>query len=191
MKKCKICRLPVDRWPIQPRNSMADVCSIECAKLLAQVTDQKKREKEQSKKTKADRERIKSLSTLCSEAQAAVNKYIMARDRAAGYACISCGNPNITEAGHLYHAGSKYRTSRLRFDHAVINAQCGDCNRFQGGRPLEYVQGFIARYGQQAYKDLQELKRKADCGELKPLTKDEVRKIKADHLRMAREIVKR
>lgn len=191
MKKCKICRLPVNKWPIQPRNNLARVCSIECAKLLAQIADQQKREKEQRKKNAQDKERIKSLSTLCSEAQVAVNKYIMARDRAAGYACISCGNPNITEAGHLYHAGSKYRTSRLRFDHSVINGQCGDCNRYQGGRPLEYSQGFIARYGQQAYDDMQELKRKADSGELEPLTKDEVRQIKTDHLRMAREIAKR
>jgi hypothetical protein len=134
-------------------------------------------------------EELKTLSQLCSAAQKDVNKYIMARDRAAGYGCISCGSPDITEAGHYFHAGSKYRCSRLRFDHRNINAQCNSCNQHKGGgNQHEYRLGFIRRYGQEAFDALCETKRKADRRELEPITKTQAREIAKEHRQMAREL---
>lgn len=149
-------------------------CALEAGKALI--------EKKARAKQKADKERIKPLTTLCSETQLVVNKFIRYRDILAGYTCISCSTGKIEDAGHFIHAGSKYRTSRLRFDHRVINGQCRSCNSYTGGgNSLEHYKGIIARYGMDRMEEIEELKRQADSKQLTPLTKAEVYEIKAWH----------
>lgn len=178
-KKCRAC----GEW-FQPFNTLQRACPTpECAIAVAKA-DADKAFRRETKRRKAA---IKPLTTLCSEAQKDVNAYIRARDR--GKPCISCGEREITDAGHFFHAGTKYRTSRLRFDERVIHGQCGHCNRYAGGGNIEaYTEGLRQRYGQEYLDVLYDLKRMADSGQLPPLTKDEVRQIAADHRARAREL---
>lgn len=177
-KKCRVCR----EW-FRPANTLQRVCSPPCAIEFAR-RDEAKRMREENKRQK---QQLKPLTKLCSETQRDVNRYIVARDRHKG--CISCGTGEVTDAGHFFHAGSKYRTSRLRFDHRVIHGQCSKCNRYVGGGNLHgYIEGIRQRFGEKYLQELYELKEQADRGELEPLTKDEVREIAAQHRRWAREI---
>lgn len=184
-KRCKVCLEHYTPHRTTQVTCERYSCAIEYGKRQAA----KKAKREQRERGKVKREaldRLKTLSQLCAETQKSVNLYIRVRDFAKG--CISCPTGKVTDAGHRFHAGTKYRTSRLRFDPRCLNGQCEDCNRYNGGRPAEYDAGYAARYGADALAELHELKRQADRGELPPLTKDEVRQIAVDHRRMAREL---
>ena len=160
-------------------------CSPPCAIEVAKA----KKAKEVRTYQRKGREKLKTLSQLCAETQKIVNRYIRLRDE--GLLCISCYERPVTDAGHLFHAGSKYRTSRLRFDHRVLNGQCAHCNRYKGGGNMQgYESGYLERYGQAAWDEVQELKLQADRGELEPLTDDEVREIARTHRRLIREMLK-
>lgn len=177
-KKCRAC----GEW-FKASNSLHRACSPLCAIEVARQDG----EKAQRKELKRRKQEVKPLTKLCSDAQEDVNRYIRERDK--DQLCISCGKRPITDAGHFFHAGSKYRTSRLRFDERVIHGQCGHCNRYAGGGNIEaYRQGIIERYGQQYLDALYELKDQADRGELEPLTKEEVRQIAADHRKAVRDM---
>lgn len=178
-KKCRHCR----EW-FSPPNSLARACSIMCALTLAGEDTRK----EQRRKDRKTLDSLKPLSRLCAEAQRDVNAYIRARDAHKG--CISCPSDLVDDAGHFFHAGSKYRTSRLRFDHRVIHGQCAKCNRYAGGGNMHgFIDGIRQRYGAQYLADLYELKAQADRGELVRLTKEEVRQIASDNRRQKRELI--
>ena len=189
-RKCRACKAPYE-----PRNSLQKACSILCAMAMAKV-DRERAESREAKQRRREqreaRERIKPLSKVCAETQRDVNRYVMAVARAEGRVCISCGNPNITDAGHYIHAGSKYRTSRLRFALILLEPQCGYCNRYSGGgNNAGYTAGLLERYGPDRIREIAELKRQADSGELAPLTKEECREIAARHRAMTREVERR
>ena len=155
---------------------MQQACSPQCAIEIGKAQQAKKRKRENQR----DRERIKTLSELFQEAQQAANEYTRLRD--SGLGCISCGSSDVSDAGHFYHAGSKYRTSLLRLDPRNLNAQCPKCNRYTGGgNAVAHMEGYISRYGQAAFEELQELKLMADRGELPQPSKDDVRRIKAHY----------
>lgn len=190
MRKCRVCRSEYE-----PRNSLQMICSAPCAIAFARRRDearQKAREADERRRLREARERIKPLSQVCAETQRDVNRYVMALARAEGRVCISCDSPNITDAGHYIHAGSKYRTSRLRFALILLEPQCGHCNRYSGGgNHAGYTAGLLNRYGADRLQEIAELKRQADSGELAPLTKEECRQIAAEYRRMTREIERR
>lgn len=130
---------------------------------------------ERAQKTKVDKERIKSLSTICSEAQKDVNAMIRALDMYHGYKCIASGQ-DISDCGHFYHAGSKYRISWLRFHHANLHGQGAKSNRYAGGGDaLNYVEGLKSRYGTKYIEELKDFKRCEDLGLWPKPTKEEVR----------------
>ena len=180
-KKCRSC----GNW-FQPFSSLHRACSLECSLDVAR----KDAEKRERKKTRQMRESIKTLSQLCQEAQKEVNRYVRLRD--AGKGCISCGSPNASDAGHFFHAGSKYRTSPLRLDPRNLSAQCPKCNRYSGGgNAVEYMHGYIKRYGQGAFDELVAYKEAVDRGEVPNLTKDEAREIKRKYRKLANELARR
>lgn len=189
MRKCRSCKSPYE-----PRNSLQKACSIMCAIDLAKIERERAERKaaqEDRKARREARERIKPMSKVCAETQRDVNRYVMALSKAKGRVCISCGSPNITDAGHYIHAGSKYRTSRLRFDLILLEPQCGHCNRYSGGgNHAGYTAGLLERYGPERLQEIAELKRRADNGELAPLTKEECRRIAAIYRAKTREIEK-
>lgn len=148
-------------------------CSIECLASMAKVKVAKAEKTKAAKKKKSDLQRIKPLSTMCSEAQRDVNAMIRAVDQLHGHGCIATGL-QIEHAGHYIHAGRKYRISWLRFYHANIHGQNGESNSKQAGDAINYRAGMIQRYGEQYVRELEDFKRCEDSGLITAPTKDEV-----------------
>ena len=185
MRRCRYCKehqIPKDA----PKSAFT--CSPECALAYVRKRTQSQSEakeralgRERREYSKEVRAKLKTLSEWVTDAQGWVNKVVVAEDKPLG--CISCDSPLVTEAGHYFHRGSKYRIARLTLDRRNLNGQCGHCNRWQGGKQHEYRIGFIARYGEAAFGALCELKRQTDCGEIKSLTiedcQSEIAKAKA------------
>jgi len=80
------------------------------------------------------------------------------------------------DSGHYFHRGSKYRTSWLTLDRRNLTGQCRACNSYKGGGNQHgYRNGYIARYGQAAFEELEELQRQEDRGETPKPTIEEVK----------------
>lgn len=149
-------------------------CSPECGLIVAQkrVPAVKRKEAAQERaQTKEARERIRTLSEWVSLAQEDVNRVVVLEDRYKG--CISCKTGRVSDAGHYFHRGSKYRCSPLTLDRRNLNGQCNHCNTYQGGKQHDYQIGYIARYGQAQFDGLCEYKMAVDRGEIPPLTVEE------------------
>jgi len=139
----------------------------------------KRKKAETRAKDRQTRAKLKTRSQWVSEAQAWVNKVVVLEDKPKG--CISCDSPLVTDSGHYFHRGSKYRVAKLTLDRRNLTGQCRSCNSFKGGgNQHEYRLGYIARYGQQQFDDLCELKRRTDCGEIPPLTIEECKAVIAE-----------
>lgn len=176
-RRCKQCRIV----ELPPAAKCTDIvekkgfCSIECLVLMQRKKAELAMLKERKQQHKADRERIKSLTEVCSEAQEDVNAMIRAADISAGYRCIASGS-EISDCGHFYHAGSKYRTSWLRFHHANLHGQGVKSNRYiGGGDAINYMQGLRERYGDVYFAELEDFKRVQDQGGWPKPTREEVR----------------
>lgn len=177
-KRCKHCKTygPVGEMLKAPAGTF---CNAEHATEWASQRVGAAMRKRAGQKKREDLQRIKSISTLCSEAQGDVNAMIRAVDIALGYSCIATGAP-ISDAGHFYHAGTKYRVSWLRFFHANIHGQGAQSNRYTGGGDaLNYMEGIINRYGHDYLNDLKEFKRSTDSGLVPPPTKEELTQMAA------------
>lgn len=184
-KRCKVC---LEKFT--PFTTLQPVClNPTCILENHRRVKAKKAKREQQERGKVKREalnRLKTLSELCGEAQRAVNLYVRVRDFRKG--CISCETGVVTDAGHLFPIGSKYRVNRIRLDPRQINGQCSKCNRFTGGgNATAHREGIVKRYGAEHLRMLDDLKRMADQGQLPPLTKDEVRSIAAEFRKRARD----
>lgn len=149
-------------------------CSPECGLIVAQkrvpAVKAKQARAERAQTTEA-RERIRTLSEWVSLVQEDVNRVVVAEDRYKG--CISCTTGRVSDAGHYFHRGSKYRCSPITLDRRNLAGQCNHCNTYQGGRQHDYQIGYIARYGQAQFDALCEYKMAVDRGEIPPLTVEE------------------
>ena len=182
MKRCKVCR-----QPFEPRQPMAVVCSLECAKSLAASIRGKAEKQEAIKQRKADRERKEKLKTRRDwerEAQAEFNAFIRARD--AGQPCICCGLPlaagdvgGAYDCGHYRSVGS---APHLRYDERNAHAQRKQCNRWGAGRAVDYRLGLIERIGLEAVEALE-----ADQ-QARKYTADELKAIRDEYRAKAREL---
>lgn len=122
------------------------------------------RRSERGRERKEIKQRKFAVSTpqkQASEAQAAFNSYIRARD--FGNPCISCGcemdwHNNGSLTGGAVDAGH-YRTVKaakhLRFNTFNNNAQCVACNRFRSGAQTDYRIGLIEKYGIEKVEELE------------------------------------
>lgn len=138
-KKCRSCQRS-----FKPMNTLQVACSPKCALSLAV----QKREKEQRKKHREDKDRIKSRSEWLSEAQSAFNKYIRSRD--AGRDCVSCGKPdNGNHQRHASHFRSVGAASHLRFNLLNVHSSCATCNNIKSGNILGYLQELPNRIGRE------------------------------------------
>ena len=139
-----------------------------------QQMERKRKEKEKQKRAehRAAKLRIKKRTEWVNDAQKLINQIVVLEDKGRG--CISCntGAP-VTDSGHYFHRGNKYRVSPLTLLRLNLNGQCELCNRWEGGKQHEYMEGFIERHGKDKFNELVEFKRKVDCGEMPPLTIDE------------------
>lgn len=189
--KAKGCRVKFARLSMNHR-----ACSVECARLVVADDKAKQARKDaqaaadDKRKTRAQLEALKSLSELRAEAQTEFNRYIRARDKAAGYACICCGEPldwNSTKPGGAVDAGhyvSRGSAPELAFDERNVNAQRKGCNRPGGAKRDDFRAGMVGRWGQAVVNELE--------GPTPParLRHDDYRAIKAEYRRKAREVGK-
>lgn len=174
-RKCAWCS---ERFT--PRQMGQRACSPLCA--LAHTRADAARKAHRAAPTKKHR----NLSGECALTQRYVNQYIGIRD--SGKPCISCGAPNPTEAGHRFPIGSKYRTSRFRFDERQIHLQCHKCNHHMSGNTAGYDEGLLERYGRAYLDAILDAKSYVDTGQEPRLTKSECKEIAADFRRRVREM---
>ena len=95
----------------------------------------------------------KSVRSLKDKVWPVFSLYIRMRDclRTTGKPdwgiCITCGEPRHikdADAGHFIQG----RHNSILFDETCVHFQCRSCNRFKGGRQLEYRRAIIQLYGE-------------------------------------------
>lgn len=155
VRKCKACK--VSFTPYRP---MQEACSLECAIVVGKAkAERQQREVKRAdrKQTKAALEKLKTRAAWLREAQAAFNAFIRQRDYLRP--CICCGQPlgdggvgGGYDCGHYRSTGS---APHLRFDERNAHAQRKHCNRWRGGRAIDYRIGLIKRIGLQAVEELE------------------------------------
>jgi hypothetical protein len=136
-KKCKACK-----ELFTPSRPLQSFCDFDCALLVAKSL----RQKGERKELRAARVKAKTRRDWIADTQAAVNRYIRARDVKAGLPCISCGrfHQGQNHAGH-YRATSI--APAIRFHPENIWLQCQPCNVHKHGNLLEYRIELIKRIG--------------------------------------------
>lgn len=185
-RKCKHCKeyfayesmINVGSYVFCSMSHAVEFASIKGkAATKRRIAQAKKRQQEERKQDKLvmkqRKEKLKSLSTICSEAQKHVNAMILAHARAYQLPCIATDR-TPEHAGHYIHAGSKYRISWLRFHGGNIHGQNGESNTHKSGDTVNFRMGMVKRYGEQYVKDLEEFKRVEDSGMIPAPTREEI-----------------
>lgn len=110
--------------------------------------------RKEAEETRAKRLAIKPRAKWMSEAQAAFNSWVRARDEAAGLPCISCGRHHAGshDAGHYLTTGAR---PELRFHEQNAWRQCVPCNRHLHGNLILYRVELARRIGLEAVEKLE------------------------------------
>lgn len=168
-KTCPSCRNKFE--PVRP---LQVACSIECAIVhTKQLKDKRERKERLERKAK-----LKTRRDWMREAQIVFNRFIRLRD--ADRPCISCGTVDAKwDAGHYRSVGSN---PALRFSELNVHKQCAQCNQHKSGNAVEYRIGLVARIGIAAVEWLE------GPHEPKHYSIDDLKQIKADYTRMAKEL---
>lgn len=133
------------------KQSMQQVCSMECAIAYSKRKAEEKRKKQEKsdrleagRRMRARKEALKSRPDWLKEAQKAFNEFIRLRDK--DLPCISCGRYHAGQ----YHAGH-YRSvgayPELRFNEDNVHKQCSVCNNHKSGNAIEYRINLIRKIG--------------------------------------------
>lgn len=156
---------------------MQRVCGIDCAK--AEAVRVREKEKAERKEDKARRERIKPRADWMKEAQQAFNTYIRLRDQ--HLPCVSCGRDHQGQwhAGHYLSTGAR---PELRFEPLNVHKQCQPCNTHLHGNLVMYRWNLLDRIGIDNVIWLE------GPHEAKKYTVDELKAIKAEYTRKAKEL---
>lgn len=165
MKKCKACCKKFALF-----NSLAQVCSIDCA--IQYAKDNKVQERVRRQLAKIAKEKIKTRSEHLKEAQAAFNAFIRERDKSEP--CISCERYHKGQ----YHAGH-YRSvgacPELRFCELNVHKQCSACNNHKSGNIIEYRINLVKKIGAEKVEWLE------GPHEPKKYTIEQIKQIKAEY----------
>lgn len=148
----------------------------------ATIKGKQKAEKEQRKRTKEERESMKSIARLIQEAREPFQKWIRFRD--ANEPCISCG----TTKAKIWHSGHYLKAELFTgviFNPTNVNKQCERCNTFLNGNESEYRIGLVKKYGEMAVKELEEA---ANHLREYKFSRDEIKSIKTKYQKLLREI---
>jgi hypothetical protein len=159
--KTKRCKNRECKQRFIPARPYQEVCDTpECAEAYAaqkRETANKAAWKKLSAEIKARKEQLKTRRDWINEAQTAFNAYVRERDKSQG--CICCGAVLRTggvggafDCGHYRSVGS---APHLRFNEANAHGQTKQCNRYGGGRAVDYRIGLIARIGLEAVESLE------------------------------------
>lgn len=92
---------------------------------------------------------LKTIPELIAEADRAFSAWVRERDKQAGHACISSGQPldwsgNQVDAGHYRSRGA---ASHLRYHPDNCHSQTKRENRYLSGNAIDYRVGLIQRIG--------------------------------------------
>lgn len=155
---------------------LTPVCSVECAAAVGKkkAEDMRKQERiEYRRETQAIKAEFQRIEDIMPTLVGACNEHVRLRDWHKN--CISCGEPvskhlKNYHAGHIFHAGSKYRFSPLRVFESNIHGQCCKCNSYESGKQVDAMEGIEQRYGKSYLDGLKEYKRQVDIGNIKNLT---------------------
>lgn len=182
MKKCRHCKINFKpRFSTLERVCQSYTCLV--SEAMAKVA------KEQEKRKKADKERLKQMKlkletvqSLTKKAQAVFNKYIRLRDNLSP--CISCGKmlTGKFDAGHYYSSG--YHKA-VTFDEDNVHGQCVHCNQHLHGNIINYQVGIVQRIGADR---VFELNRKAH--ETRKFTREELLEIVDKYKKKCKDILK-
>lgn len=136
-KKCVVCG-----EGFMPFRTTQKVCGTSCAISLGKSNIQKQNAKAWQKEKKIRKEKLKTQSDWLQDLQKVFNEFIRISQK--GSKCISCENPNPSDAGHYRSVGAH---PELRFEEKNVNLQCRKCNGYWGGNLIEYRKGLIIKYG--------------------------------------------
>jgi hypothetical protein len=131
------------------------------------------------KEYRSAKQKMKSRADWLREAQAAFNRYIRLRDH--DKPCISCGRQHQGQwhAGHYRSVGA---CPELRFEELNVHKQCAPCNDHLSGNIVEYRRGLIERIGIDRVEWLE------GNHAAKKYTIEEIRAIKAEYTRKAKDV---
>jgi 5-methylcytosine-specific restriction endonuclease McrA len=152
-KTCKICK---DKFV--PVRDLQPTCQkIECMIAYGNKTLQKHRQNQSKALNRAKKEfRDSDKVHLKKVAQMLVNKYARLRDQyESGVRCCTCGSVGKMDGGHFLPT-SGY--GAIRYNTNQIHQQCVNCNQYNGGRPIEYEQFMIKKYGMKYVENLKATK---------------------------------
>ena len=180
--KEKVCRECGKSYT--PHKSLQKVCGLPCAINWSQGVQQEKKRKDEAKKHKADKLRIKTRSKWLKEAQEQFNRWVRLRCSHAGRPCISCQRHHKGQyhAGHFRPVGSA--PERLRFEPDNCFRQCSACNNHLSGNLVAYRANLINLIGLERVEWL-ESQNKPD-----KLTVDEIKEIKEKYKLLGNQLAK-
>jgi hypothetical protein len=163
-RKCKYCK-----EYYEPKHTTTEPCwKYECRIKHLEANTSKINRANKS----VAKEKIKSYSQRLGEAKRVFQKWIRMRDK--DLPCISCGAKvaSVWDGGHFKKA--ELYSGVIFHEHNVWR-QCGKCNRYLGGNELNYRVGLIAKIGEQAVKELEQL---AESTRTKKYSNEELEQIK-------------
>jgi len=144
-KKCKNC----NDW-FTPEREMQTTCGIPCA--IAYANKDNVKQKEINKQKREFRQSDKTI--LKEKVQKLANKYGRLREFSRGNVfCVTCGAKNVKFDGGHFLPTSTYPS--IRYYTLQINPQCVNCNQYNGGKPKEYREYMIKRFGLKKVEDLE------------------------------------
>lgn len=172
VKTCKSCG-----EKFAPERPLQIVCGVPCAWAYKAKQDAKT----DRRLTREAKAKLKTRRDWLKEAQAAFNRFIRLRD--AGKPCISCGRHHQGQyhAGHYLSTGAR---PELRFSELNVHLQCAPCNNHLSGNIVLYRKGLIAKIGLESVDWLE------GPHEAKHYSIDELKAIKAEYTRKAKELEK-
>lgn len=144
-RKCKSCR----EYFI-PRSSWHKTCSPDCAEAHTKAERLRKERRELTEY----RQKNMTLGHRHELTQRDVNAYVVARDRAKGLGCVSCGtHDGKPQAGHYLSRGAR---PGLRYDERNLWLQCYRCNVELSSNAIMYRIELVKRIGAQAVEELEQ-----------------------------------
>ena len=157
MRKCKVCKGPVEK-PGAIQSPIVALCSWDCfQKFLTTKSAQARIKKAERDKVRTKKDRLETRSQKIKKAQIAFNRYINIRD--SKKPCISCGCPPVGNKRGGLRDASHYRSRssapHLRFHPMNVWSSCKKCNRYMEGNLIPYRKALVEKLGLEKVETLE------------------------------------
>jgi hypothetical protein len=114
----------------------------------AKAKEKKLHEKKERQRIKGKLKELRPRKYWYDKLQSLINQYIT-KVRDVNETCCTCNTANLNsayDAGHFFTRGAR---SDLRFELTNIHKQCVNCNQYNGGKPKEYADFIVLKYGRE------------------------------------------